>query len=104
MFTLEKQFDAATNACVMFSPAIVPIIAEGPDTSRYLQGRITQNIATLAPGKGAKSLLLSPQGRVLGQFTIFKREKDFLLLSEPAAAENSYEYFSDALLKFKVAD
>lgn len=74
----------------------------GVDAARYLQGRITQNVKSLASGSAAKSLVLSPQGKIQGQFLIFRENEDsFLLVSDEI--ENPEE-FKGAILQFKVAD
>ncbi|MCB0322804.1 MAG: hypothetical protein KDD69_04490 [Bdellovibrionales bacterium] len=104
MEPIEAQYDAALCGAVLVSPKEMIARVSGADASRYLQGRVTQNVASLQPGGGAKSLLLNPQGRVLGQFVILRREQDFLLLAEHAAVEDPEPYFARELLRFKVAD
>lgn len=74
----------------------------GIDAERYLHGRITQNVKGLALGTAAKSLVLSPQGKIQGQFLIFRKSKDsFLLISDEL---KDVEEFKRSILQFKVAD
>ena len=75
----------------------------GADSQRYLQGRITQDISSLAAGEAVKSLILNPQGKILGQFFLLKNADDFLLFSDKLAPESIPQFISD-LLQFKVAD
>ena len=40
------------------------VLVRGPDAVAYLQGQLSQDVAALAPGSSADSLLLQPQGKV----------------------------------------
>lgn len=76
----------------------------GADAERYLQGRLTQDIRGLALGARARSLLLSPQGQIEGQFDVIRREDNFLLVADPLAGDTSLESLTEALFRFRVAD
>jgi aminomethyltransferase len=78
--------------------------AQGADTVRYLHGRLTQDIKSLASGAATQSLILSPQGKVLGKLTLLREREQFLILSDPLATAAAQEEFVAALLKFKVSD
>ena len=41
------------------------VYASGPDTETFLQGQLSQDVAALAVGASAPSLLLSPQGKLV---------------------------------------
>jgi len=75
----------------------------GRDAVRYLQGRITQDVKTLTANHAKQSLVLTPQGKIQGQFWISKSEEGFLIISDPLSVENREE-FEKNLLRFKVAD
>ena len=75
----------------------------GRDTTRYLQGRCTQDLKSLAVGSGAPSLLLSPQGRIEGKFLVFKKESSFLIFVDPMTSEQENQFLAE-LFRFKVAD
>lgn len=83
-----------------------PLIAfiEGPDAERYLHGRITQNVKTLKKDSGAHSLVLTPQGKVQGTFTIYKLENKFLVVSDSLSSETRAEELVSSIMQFKVAD
>jgi folate-binding protein YgfZ len=89
-----------------FFPAPFGLSAfEGPDAERYLHGRITQDVKKLAVGQAARSLVLTPQGRVLGQFSILRRgPTSFLVATDPVASAAEAEDIFRAILQFKVAD
>ena len=90
--------------CAVFS-------ATGPDCLRYLQGRITQDVKGLQPKTGVQSLVLTPQGKIQGQFYLLREESGFTIVSDPFPTETLaetrdalIEEFRHSLLQFKVAD
>jgi folate-binding protein YgfZ len=52
-----------SSAAVVLLPRDA-VRASGPDAETYLQGQCSQDLAALAVGQSAESLLLSPQGKV----------------------------------------
>ena len=68
-----------------------------------LQGRITQDVDNLRAGEGAASLVLTPQGKILGQFVILKCDDCCILLSDELSEVQQQE-FIDSILQFRVAD
>src|SRR5579862_7223626 len=50
------------------------IAIDGPDWRGFLQGLITQDVETLAPGEARFGALLTPQGRLLYDLFIVGRE------------------------------
>lgn len=96
---------ASTEAALFLRQDVLLFSAEGPDLERYLQGRITQDVKSLAAGSAAPSLVLSPQGKVQGHFTLLKLEQNqLLLIADKTEADSAAEDFLKALLQFKVAD
>ncbi|HEV2620161.1 MAG TPA: folate-binding protein, partial [Acidobacteriaceae bacterium] len=49
------------------------------DRVRWLNGMVTNSIATLAPGEGCYNFVLNAQGRILGDLTAFLLEDSILL-------------------------
>lgn len=101
-FDLYKAINAESGVGYYVYPEAVVIRVSGPDAARYLQGRITQDIKNLQDGACAESLLLSPQGKIQGIFTVIKSADCFFL-----AARRAYpgaEELIKSLLQFKVAD
>ena len=82
---------------------LVPVQLEGRDRERYLQGRITQDIKSMAPSESRLALILSPQGKIEGKFSFSKLNEGFLLFVE-VSEELKLENFLSALFRFKVAD
>ena len=70
----------------------------GRDATRYLHGRLTQNIKAMQDGSALETLLLTPQGKVQGKLWCMREADSYLFVS------TSTEEIIEALLRFKVAD
>ena len=104
MLTPEKQFELAASEGILFGPFPLPIFRlTGADSARYLHGRVTQEIKALPVGMGARSLVLSPQGKIQGHFLLLREESAYLVISDPLPEDGKADFLS-ALLQFKVAD
>jgi folate-binding protein YgfZ len=57
---------------------------EGPDAATFLQGLLTNDVEKLPPGQSRYAALLSPQGKILFDFLVFRRAEDTFLLDAPA--------------------
>lgn len=51
----------------------------GPDAIDWLQGLLTQDVKTLEPGRGAHATYLTPQGRMVADLRVFRRDGSFLI-------------------------
>jgi tRNA-modifying protein YgfZ len=61
------------------------IEVRGPDAVEFLQGQVTNDVASLEPGEGCYALLLNPKGRILADMRILMRSKEELWLDGEAA-------------------
>jgi aminomethyltransferase len=61
------------------------IAVRGPERIRFLHGVLAQDLAAVAPGGGAYSLLLSRDGRVAGEMRVLALETHALLLTPSLA-------------------
>ena len=60
----------------------------GPDAADYLDRMLTNEVEALGVGESCEALLLTPKGRVIAPMRVVRRaDADFLLLTEPEAAE-----------------
>ena len=60
----------------------------GPDAADYLERMLTNEVEALGVGESCEALLLTPKGRVIAPMRVVRRaDADFLLLTEPEAAE-----------------
>jgi len=60
------------------------IAVDGADAPTWLNDLVSADIARLEPGAAARSLLLSPTGRVRAEFTVAHTRDGWLLLQDPA--------------------
>ncbi len=99
--SIKEALNAATyfdfNSCLILK-------ISGADATRYLHGRLTQNIKSLENFQTAKSLVLTAQGKIQGKFTILKDQDSFLIISDPLSTKEEREDFVRAILQFKVSD
>jgi folate-binding protein YgfZ len=101
----ESDFVRARQAAIIFPRPPLPVYQiSGTDAVRYLHGRLTQDVKSLMPGSGARTLILTPQGKIEGQFLLLRQEQGFLLISDPLPDNEAEKAFMAALLRFKVAD
>lgn len=61
---------------------------EGPDRKKFLQGLLTNDVLRLEPGGSLHSCVLTPKGKLLGDFELFDRGEDLLAVGEASAVEN----------------
>ena len=56
------------------------VLATGPDAATFLQGQLSQDVAGLAVGASAWSLLLQPQGKIDAWLRVTRRGEDAFAL------------------------
>ena len=76
------------------------IVARGRDRARFLHNVTTNEVKKLAPGSGCYAFLLTPQGRIQADLTLFCFADHFLLDTEPDLREK----VPQLILRYKVAD
>jgi folate-binding protein YgfZ len=60
----------------------------GPDAAEFLQGQVTNDVLSLAPGTGCYAAMLTPKGRILADMRVLARSaEDLWLDTEPEALE-----------------
>jgi len=67
------------NGCMAILPDRGVISISGEDATPFIHGLVTQNIETLKPGAATYTTLLTPQGKVLFDFLVLRREGGYLL-------------------------
>ena len=65
---------------ISFGPIGAAISVSGPDAQGYLHSQLTQDIASMAPGHSARSLLLEPNGHLVAALEVTCREVDSYLV------------------------
>jgi len=68
----HEEFAALQSACGVYDLGFrARISLKGGDRVRWMNGMVTNNIRDLAVGQGAYAFLLNPQGRILGDMTVY---------------------------------
>ncbi len=79
---------AAARAGLVFRVQLTGEVlrATGADAPGWLQATLSQDLAPLAPGEGARSLLLDPRATVLADLLVLREPAGYLLIadSDPA--------------------
>jgi folate-binding protein YgfZ len=82
-----EGYDAVReSAAVEIRPRGGLLALSGRDAQTFLHGVLTNDVAALAPGQGVYAAYLTPQGRMLSDMQVLRRDGDFLLVVEPHAA------------------
>ncbi len=79
------------------------IKVSGDDAESFLQSLVTQDVAGLQPGKLLYGCLLTPQGRFLHDFFIFKENAEFFLECETQRRDDLIRRLKIFKLRSKVA-
>jgi tRNA-modifying protein YgfZ len=58
--------------------AVIEVI--GPDAAEFLQGQVTNDVVTLAPGQGCYAALLNPKGRIVADMRILRTAPERFVL------------------------
>lgn len=104
MITADEALTTAERSAVFVELPRGIFVLGGADARRYLHGRVTQDIKGLETGESAHTLLLTPQGRTLGQLLIGNLGESYLVLSDPLVNSEERSDLLRSLLLFKVAD
>ena len=81
-------YDAARRFAAVQLPRPRGLIAvAGTEAVSFLQGILTNDIVSLAPGHTRYAAYLTPQGRMVSDMRVFRREDDLLLEVEPHVHE-----------------
>ena len=71
---------------------------DGPDAVSFLQGIVSQDVESLAPGEVAQSLLLEPRGKLSDVFWLLRDAERVGLLTSASRAEDT----RDELARWKI--
>jgi tRNA-modifying protein YgfZ len=82
----------------MARPARDVVIVSGPDALSYLQSLVSQDLEDVADGQSARSLLLTPQGKLQADFHVVRRGDDAWLVCEGGRGDQ----LAAALERFKI--
>jgi glycine cleavage system T protein len=76
----RQEHEAVRKAAGLFDFSFrAKIAVTGTDRVRFLQGTVTNDVKTLAPGRGTYAALLNPQGHILADLCIYSAADRFLI-------------------------
>jgi aminomethyltransferase len=84
---VTQQLAALRTGAGMASLSSGWIAVTGEDRVRWLNGMVTNSVQALTPGDGAYSFLLSAQGRIQGDCTVWAKPDLLLLQTAPSQVE-----------------
>jgi folate-binding protein YgfZ len=94
----EAEYAALTHGTAVLDLGFrTPVRATGPDCVPFLQGMLTNDVATLAPGGGCPALLLTIQGRVTADVRVAALS-DALVLDVDVRARDAFVHALEQLL------
>ena len=88
---MNMNMDRDRDTVVVDQSGWGQIRVTGSDRVRFLQGMVTNDIATLAPGVFVRAALLSVKGRVLAVVEVGAEGDSLLVLTEPVTADKVHE-------------
>lgn len=103
MESLAREL-AAAEAGLVYRPQLTGevIRVQGADAPAWLQATLSQDLASLAPGAGARSLLLDARGAVLADLLVLREPEAFLLLADADPARPLAEELARRLFREQV--
>ena len=90
------------NSAVLSDRAIIAV--EGPEARDFLQGLITNDIASCRVGQAIYAALLTPQGKILFDFLITQDQQQYLVDCAGASAADLMKRLGFYRLRAKVPD
>jgi len=97
MFSLDGYRALRTDGGVVRRTDRAVLAITGADRAAWLQGLVTNDVASLAPGDHRYAAYLTPQGRMITDLTVTARP-DRLLLDVPASLAGSLRERLDGLI------
>src|SRR5262245_38882706 len=87
MFSLSQYNAARTSAMMIDRPSLGTIALAGADRRTFLHALLTNDIASLTPGKGTYAAYLTPQGRMISDMRVIETRNRLLLGVEREVAD-----------------
>jgi tRNA-modifying protein YgfZ len=86
--TLSAEYRAITEACGLLDRSERGKLAlTGADAASFLQGQVSNDVESLAPGTGCYAAFLTPKGKMLGDLRILNTGDELLLDTERVALQ-----------------
>jgi folate-binding protein YgfZ len=87
----DSEYRAVTKACGLVDRSERGKLAlTGADVKTFLQGQVSNDVETLAPGTGCYATFLTPKGKMLGDIRILDAGDEILLDTERVALQELF--------------
>jgi folate-binding protein YgfZ len=95
----QQEFAALVNNCGIYDLGFrARISLTGGDRVRWLNGMVTNNIRDLAVGRGVYAFLLNPQGRILGDMTVYNHGESLIVETDRSQIEKIVATFDHYII------
>jgi folate-binding protein YgfZ len=96
---VHEEFSALLNGCGVYDLGLRGRISlTGSDRVRWLNGMVTNNIRDLAAGSGVYAFLLNPQGRILGDMTVYNPGEALMVETDRSQVEKIIATFDHYII------
>jgi folate-binding protein YgfZ len=89
--------EVRTAAAVEVRPPGGLLAIGGKDAVSFLQGVLTNDVASLEPGRSCYAASLTAQGRMVSDMHVLRRDRDVLLVVEPGVAAELAARFDQSI-------
>ena len=95
----QLEFAALQNGCGIYDLGFrARISLTGGDRVRWLNGMVTNNIRDLAAGHGIYAFLLNPQGRILGDMSVYNLGESLIVETDRSQVEKIVATFDHYII------
>jgi len=96
---VHEEFSALLNGCGVYDLGLRGRISlTGSDRVRWLNGMVTNNIRDLAAGSGVYAFLLNPQGRILGDMTVYNQGEALMVETDRSQVDKIIATFDHYII------
>jgi len=89
--SVDKEYRAARQSAALVDTNWHAVLTlGGRDRVKYLHAICSNDIKSLAPGRGTLALLLNPQGRILAEIEVYALAESLLVLSHASLGEQTF--------------
>lgn len=101
--TLATDYRAITETCGLLDRSERGKLAlSGAEATTFLQGQVSNDVESLAPGTGCYAALLTPKGKMLGDVRILRTAEELLLDTERLALQALFNMIRRFSLGYRV--
>jgi folate-binding protein YgfZ len=99
----SSEYQVVTEACGVLDRSERGKLALAGDGAReFLQGQVTNDVQSLAPGNGCYAAFLTPKGKMLGDLRVLAAESELLLDTERSTLQALFNLIRRFSIGFQV--